>query len=61
MEKQRTIYATIRIDYTCDENENYDSDLVALDLAICPNYDEKVNGVLIEDVEICDVTDDNDN
>lgn len=54
--KTRTIYVTVRIDYTFDETvTNWDESVWdAKDLAIVPDYEETQNGVKIDAVIICD-------
>lgn len=53
MERTRTIYRLIRIDYRTDNNKDLeDNDDSAIDLAINPNYHTIMNGVCIDDVEI---------
>jgi hypothetical protein len=54
--KTKTIYLTVRIDYSYDENRVNEpfSEHIATSLAIRPNYNSVVDGVKLEDVEVCD-------
>lgn len=54
--KTKTIYLSVRIDYSYDEakTNEYNSEWTAESLAIRPNYNSVVDGVLLEDVEVCD-------
>ena len=53
----KSIYVTVRIDYDFDETkaEGLDTSLIAVDLAINPNYNTVENGVQLDSVEICDI------
>ena len=53
--KQKTIYLSVRIDYSYNENEidEQSAAYIAENLAIRPNYNSFVDGVLLEDVELC--------
>ena len=53
--KQKTIYLSVRIDYSYNENEidEQSAAYIAENLAIRPNYNSVVDGVLLEDVELC--------
>ena len=53
----KSIYVTVRIDYDFDERkaEGLDTSLIAVDLAINPNYNTVENGVQVDSVEICDI------
>lgn len=53
--KTKTIYLTVRIDYSYDENKTneFDSEYTAESLAICPNYNSVVDGVQLDNVEVC--------
>lgn len=53
----KSIYVTVRIDYDFDEAkaEGLDTSLIAVDLAINPNYDTVADGVQVDSVEICDI------
>lgn len=54
--KTKTIYLTVRIDYSYDANRVNElfSEHIAETLAIRPNYNSVVEGVMLEDVEVCD-------
>lgn len=53
--KQKTIYLSVRIDYSYNENEidEQSAAYIAENLAIRPNYNSVVDGVILEDVELC--------
>lgn len=54
--KTKTIYLTVRIDYSYDENKTneFDSEYIAESLAIRSNYNSVVNGVQLDNVEVCE-------
>jgi hypothetical protein len=54
--KTNTIYVTLRVDYTFDETRTSTEDATvhALDL-IRPNYNSVVEGVSLDNVELCDI------
>lgn len=53
--KTKTIYLTVRVDYSYDEDKTneYDSEYTAESLAIRSDYNSVVNGVQLDDVEVC--------
>jgi hypothetical protein len=53
--KTKTIYLTVRVDYSYDENKTneLDSEYIAESLAIRPNYNSVVEGVRLDNVEVC--------
>lgn len=54
--KTQTVYLTVRVDYTCPrEMELEDSIGYATNLAIKSNYCSVVEGVSLEDVQVCGV------
>ena len=52
--KTNTIYVTLRVDYTFDETRTSPEDAMvhALDL-IKPNYNSIIEGVSLDNVELC--------
>lgn len=52
--KTKTIYLTVRVDYSYDETKTneYDSEYIAESLAIRSNYNSVVEGVQLDDVEV---------
>lgn len=62
MEKQRTIYVTVRIDYKYNDSHfNFDNvedtDETAINSALQPNYGTICDGVQLENVECCGIND----
>ena len=54
----RTVYITVRIDYTCNESECDYAEEIAIDLAINPNYATVEEGVQLQNVEVCGINED---
>lgn len=54
--KTKTIYLTVRVDYSYDEDKTneFDSEYIAESLAIRSNYNSVVNGVQLDNVEVCE-------
>lgn len=52
--KTKTIYLTVRVDYSYDESKTneYDSEYIAESLAIRSNYNSVVNGVQLDNVDV---------
>ena len=52
--RTKTIYLTVRVDYSYDESKinEYDSEYIAESLAIRSNYNSVVDGVQLDNVEI---------
>ena len=53
--RTKTIYLTVRVDYSYDENRVNESfsEHMAKCLAIRPNYNSVVEGVQLDNVEVC--------
>ena len=50
----KTMYLTVRVDYSCPEGMDLETAQgLAESLAIKPNYVSVVNGVELENVEVC--------
>ena len=53
--RTKTIYLTVRVDYSYDENRVNEpfSEHIAKSLAIRSNYNSVVEGVRLDNVEVC--------
>lgn len=50
----KTMYLTVRVDFSCPEGMDLETAQgLAESLAIQPNYVSEVNGVELENVEVC--------
>ena len=53
--KTKSVYLSVRVDYSYDETKKsvYDTDYIASNLVVRPNYTSIVDSVQLDYVEVC--------